>query len=304
MPVYELTAANPEPGRLADLALWRDDDGRPYAASRFPDAPDFTCDSWCYESPLDLIDAGDAGGGALELVHRWQDNEKLCIRTRVTPEPGAVDVCAWIEAGPELGGAVPDPPLTPNLCWQLRRAPGFASQPDPYPQFVERCFIFTGAGLTFLHQTERRPIPVRPADHEYNNPPWVQMYSPRWQPCQRAGPDTWADYSPDRYAYPVIGCVSRDRRHLAALACRRPSALCQAWHDCMHNNPVWEPGPGGRMEWHLRMYVLENDPEELLRRLDRDFPDVPAVGEAASVPRPWPSPSIGPAAKDAHNESG
>ena len=166
-------------------------------------------------------------------------------------------------------------PQSLNLCWQLRRAPAFASKPDPYPQFIKRCFIFTQNGVVFLDKTSRRPIPVRQADDMYNNPPWVQMYVGLWQDVPRTNPKAWADYSPDRYAATVIGAVSRDRKHLAALANDSADTMCQAWHDCMHNNPQWLPvhSPPDKRVWRLKMYVMENDPEALMARVIKDFPN-------------------------------
>jgi hypothetical protein len=50
--------------------------------------------------------------------------------------------------------------------------------------------------------------------------------------------------------------------------------MCQAWHDCLHNNPQWQPAdaPPGRRIWRLKIYALENNPDALLARVDKDFP--------------------------------
>ena len=39
----------------------------------------------------------------------------------------------------------------------------------------------------------------------------------------------------------------------------------------MHNNPAWEDEDGGQV-WRLKIYAMENDPDELLRRMGEDFP--------------------------------
>ena len=194
--------------------------------------------------------------------------------TTVTPEPGAIEfrVKAVTESGPT--DALPKTLPPPNLCWQLRRSALFTSRPDPYPEFIKRCFIFTTKGRTFLDQTVRRKIPCRPPDDNYNNPPWVQMYVGDWQEIPAVTTNSWADYSPDRYVGTVIGAVSRDAKYLTAIANDSASLMCQAWHDCMHNNANWQPAdaPAAQQVWRLRIYAMENDPTALLARVVRDFP--------------------------------
>jgi hypothetical protein len=273
-------STNPEPRRLPALSVYNDDKFSPgrvltMVVATFPNVPNFTCDSWCYESVVDFLGARALDGGRVELRHRCRDQWRAIVVTTVTPEPGAVEFLARLES--DKGSAAGFPPyLQPlNLCWQLRRAPAFASQPDPYPEFVKRCFIFTEKNVTFLDKTTRRPIPVRAANDPYNNPPWVQMYVGVWQDVPKTYPKGWADYSPDRYTATVIGAVSRDRKHLAALANDSADSMAQAWHDCMHNNPQWLPAqsPPENRVWRLKIYAMENDPDALLARVKKDFPD-------------------------------
>jgi hypothetical protein len=274
-----VTADNPDPKTLPTLSVWVDDK---FSATKkltmvsatFPNVPDLVCDSWCYESAVDFLDARALEQGKVELRHRVRDQPHLLLVTTVSPEPGAVEFAARVQLEQAGVGTLPDQPPFVNLCWQLRRAPNFASQPDPYPEFVKRCFIFTDKGRTFLDQTTRRKIPVRPADDRYNNPPWVQMYVGAWQPVPQAGPTSWADYSPDRYVATVIGTVSRDGKYLAALANDSATVMAQAWHDCLHNNPPWLPpaAPPAERVWRLKVYAMENDPDALLQRVVKDFP--------------------------------
>jgi len=266
-------ARNPEPQSLPSLEV-RQEDKLILVSATFPKVPDFTCDSWCYESAVDFIGARSLDGGRLELRHRVRDQRRVVLTTVVTPEPDAVEFAARAGVDPQIGGNLPDALLVPNLCWQLRRAKDFASKPDPYPEFVKRCFIFTDQGRTFLDRTVRKKIPCRAADDRYNNPPWVQMYVGRWQEIPKVGPTSWADYSSDRYVATVIGTVSRDGTYLAALANDSAPMMAQAWHDCMHNNPLWLPAgaPPAAQSWRLKFYVMKNDPEALLKRVRRDFP--------------------------------
>lgn len=272
MSIPEPTDSQPEV--LPTLRVWHTGDGQQtFLSSTFPEPLRFTCDTWCYEnSILDFDSAQMLEGGVIQLRHRWRYREAIVI-TKATPKPQKVELVAWLE-DPASGERV-DTGEYPNLnaCWQLRYAPSFASKPGTYPDFIKRCFIFTDRGLTFLDQTTRFKIPTFPADHIYNNPPWVQMYLPVWEPLRRAEPNSWADYSTDRYIYPIIGAVSRDGEYLAALATEESHLMCQAWHDCMHNNATWLPAPDGVGKiWRLNIYVLRNDPEELLRRVAADFP--------------------------------
>jgi len=257
-------------------------------STTFPNLPDFTCDSWCYESAVEFLDARPLNGGGVELRHRVRDHPEVLVLTTVTPEPGAVEIVARMAVDTEghPDAQLPDQPVGLNLCWQLRHAPGFASAPDPYPEFVKRCFIFTETGMTFLLDTERRKIPVQEPDHEYNNPPWVQSYVGIWQPIPKVTATAWADYSTDRYITTVIGAVSRDGEYLTAIANDSASTMCQAWHDCMHNNPNWLPqdAPVAEQRWRLKIYAMENDADALLRRVGEDFPNAKHLKEVEPVP--------------------
>jgi len=269
-----VTATNPDPQNLPTLGVWQRDE-MTFVSASFPNVPEFTCDSWCYESALDFIGARALNGGGVELRHRAREHPQVLLVTTVTPEPGAVEFVARAELDKGAAGQLPANLLVPNLCWQLRRAAAFASAPDPYPEFIKRCFIFTDKGRTFLDHTARRKIPCRPADDPYNNPPWVQMYLRAGHPRPKVEPTSWADYSPRRYTVPVIGAVSRDGKYLAAIADDSAKMMAQAWHDCLHNNPQWSPPdapPQGRI-WRLRIYAMANDPEMLLARVAKDFPE-------------------------------
>lgn len=277
-PKVMVTANNPDPKNLPTLGVWEDgslsaEKKLLMVSAAFPNVPDFTCDSWCYESAVDFLSARALDAGKLELRHRVREQPHVILVTTVTPEPGAVEFAVRAELEKEGVGALPAQLPFVNLCWQLRRTPNFASAPDPYPEFIRRCFIFTEKGRTFLDKTTRRKIPVRPAEDRFNNPPWVQMYVGAWQQVPQAGPNSWADYSPDRYVATVIGTVSRDGKYLTAIANDSAPSMAQAWHDCMHNNPLWLPAnaPPEKRVWRLKIYAMENDPDALLKRVVKDF---------------------------------
>jgi len=279
-------ANNPDPQTLPTLGVWENQD-LILVSSSFPNMPDFTCDSWCYESNMDFMGATAIDTGRIELRHRDRAQPYVIIVTTVTPEPGAVEFTARVELDKDKypDAEMPANPPGLNLCWQLRRAPIFASAPEPYPEFVKRCFIPTREGMTYLDKTVRRKIPCRPADHQYNNPPWVQMYVGEWQEIPEAGPEAWADYSTDRYVTTVIGAVSRDENYLTAIANDSSTTMCQAWHDCMHNNPQWLPAdaPTEERRWRLKIYAMKNNPGELLARVGADFPNAKHVYQSPGV---------------------
>ena len=271
-----ISANNPDPKNLPTLGVWQENN-LILVSAEFPNVPDFTCDSWCYESNVDFVDARALGKGAIELRHRDRTQPYVLIITTVTPEPGAVEFSARIELDLDKypDAKMPQTPPGLNLCWQLRRSPSFMSKPDPYPEFVKRCFIFTKNGMTFLDKTVRKKIPCRSSDDNYNNPPWVQMYVGTWQDIPQVTPESWADYSTDRYITTVIGAISRDGKYLTAIANDSATLMCQAWHDCMHNNPQWLPeNKTEERRWRLKIYAMENDPQTLLDKVARDFSNV------------------------------
>jgi hypothetical protein len=277
-----VTAHNPKPAMLPGLSVWeerRNERQLVYVKSSFPNVPNFTCDTWCYESDVEFVDAKEVDGGKVQLRHRWKAHPEVSFVTTVIPEEAAVEFLARPELEPPGSAKLPQFLLNLNACWQLRNAPGFASKPDPYPDFVKRCFIFTDAGLTFLDKTERNKHTRWPPDHQFNNPPWVQVYTPVWRAVMKTPPNSFAAFSAVRYVYPIIGAVSRDGKYLAAIANDTGYNMCQAWHDCMHNNATWtEEKPGARV-WRIRIYAMENNPEALLRRVGHDFPKAMTLKE-------------------------
>ena len=268
------TADNPCSKTFPTLGVWQGQYGILVSAA-FPNVPDFTCDCWCYESEVDFVGARPLDGGRVELRHRSRKNPDVIVVTTVTPEAGAMEISARMELAKEGVGSLPEEGVWLNTCWQLGRAAGFCSAPDPYPEFVKRCFIFTEKGRTFLDKTVRKKIPCRSADDPKNNPPWVQSYVGVWQKIPETRAGAWADHSTDRYVRTVIGGVSRDGKYLAALANDSAQGMAQAWHDCMHNNPQWLPAdaPPAEKRWRQKIYVMENDPDALLQRVAKDFPN-------------------------------
>ena len=82
-------------------------------------------------------------------------------------------------------------------------------------------------------------------------------------------------HSPDRFTTPVIGVVSRDGKYLAAVANDSAGLMWRAYFHCVHNNPNWMPAnePSAQQQWRMKVYVMKNDPNALLARVAKDFPN-------------------------------
>ena len=269
-----LKVPNPDPGTIPSLDVWERRD-ETLVGIEFPGIPGLICDAWCYESEVDLVDMISLDGGRLKLLHRFRSYPHVYLVTLVTPRPGEVEFIAWIEKKRNSEEPLPDKVFTPNLCWQLKRADNFSSKSESYPDFIKRCFMITGEGPEFLDKTDRKPIPVRDESELENNPPWVQNYLRDDQPEPVFNADAWAGTSDSRYSKSIIGAVSKDGKYLTAIANNAAITMCQAWHDCMHNNPLWLPAdvPVDRQIWRLKIYGMENDMEKLVKKVEADFPE-------------------------------
>jgi hypothetical protein len=245
-----------------------------------PEIPGCVLDLLCYEhSGMTYVSHRAVSRHEVELTHRSTEDPNVLLITKVTSEPGAAEIVAraQVDAQRAPDAKLPAKLPSPNLCFRVKRAEeAFSCYPDPFPEFISRCFIFTEKGRTFLHDTVRRRLPRAPEDDPRNNPPWVQMYTPVWLPVTPpSSGQTWYNTSTDRFTIPVIGVVSRDRKHLVALANGSSDEVAQAWQECLHNNPKWLPAdaPPENRRWRVKLYVMPNDPDALLSRVTKDFPD-------------------------------
>ena len=128
--------------------------------------------------------------------------------------------------------------------------------------YISRCFIFTDRGLTILDQTRRE------TEARYRG---GQVYVPSGIGRDDVNP---RPISADRPANGLIGCFSEDGQSLLATAWDHTQELFQGVIVCIHNDPrVGGLRPGERKLLHGKIYLLKNDPAELLRRFHRDFPD-------------------------------
>ena len=107
-----------------------------------------------------------------------------------------------------------------------------------------------------------------------------------FQTAPEVGPDAPGGYSRDRYITTVMGAVSYDGKYLTAIANDSADAMHQYWHCCFHNNPQWLPldAPTAERRWRVKVYAMENDPDALLARVGKDFPNAKHVHPTEAAP--------------------
>lgn len=130
--------------------------------------------------------------------------------------------------------------------------------------YVERSFVFTERGRTWLSETRRTEAALYRGGQVFL-PPWIEAKDANPRPI-----------SADRVTNGIIGCVSGDQRWLLALASDRTFELFEGVYVCLHSDP-WIGGlqPGEVRQIRQRLYLLPNDPNKLLQRYRRDFAPKP-----------------------------
>jgi hypothetical protein len=123
-----------------------------------------------------------------------------------------------------------------------------------------RCFIFTTNGLTTLDKTHRTEQ-ARYRGGQVYVPKGTDLKSVNLRPI-----------SPDQPTNNVIGCFSADNQWLLASAWDKTHELFQGVRVCVHGDPhIGGLKPHETKTVHGKIYILKNDPTELLRRYNRDF---------------------------------
>jgi len=302
--IFEIPVHNPSPETLPSLVVKRPraHDFCVFITTTFPEVPGLICDAWCFEGgTMTFSDARELSGGGVEVRHRMIKHPNVVHVMTLVPEPGAVSYHGRLEmeAG-EVSGSTKTldeiVPLNevPNICFQVKRGLGFQAAPEgaprcsPVPEhaknywenFVSRCFIFTDKGMTRMSDTQRTDTSKDhnfPADDPRNNPPAVQRYYGVWTNV----PEGEGTSSRTRYDIPAVGVVSRDGNHLLAGTGDDVRFISQAWLDCFHLYSQWTPPekPAAEREWNLKIYAMENDPDELLLRVKKDFPGIERLQE-------------------------
>ena len=126
--------------------------------------------------------------------------------------------------------------------------------------YVAKSFIFTRDGLRILDQMARAENAIYRGG---------QVYVPGGIPLEDVNP---RPISPEVPVNGLIGCFSQDGKSLLATAWDQTQELFQGVIVCLHNDPrVGGLKAGEKKELRGKLYVMKNDPAELLRRYHVDF---------------------------------
>ena len=126
--------------------------------------------------------------------------------------------------------------------------------------YLARCFIFTDRGLTTLDKTRRTEEALYKGGQTYV-PAGINLNDVNPRPI-----------SNDQPANGLIGCYSDDSNYLMATAWDHYQELFQGIFVCIHSDPrIGGLKPGETKKLHGKLYVLKNDPQELLTRYQKDF---------------------------------
>lgn len=126
--------------------------------------------------------------------------------------------------------------------------------------YVERSFIFVDGKLTPLDRTRRTTEAIYKGG---------QVYVPEGIGLADVNP---RPISPDVPSNGLIGCFSADGRYILATAWEPYQELFQGVIVCLHSDfRLGGLSPGETKTARGKIYLIKNDPEELLRRYQRDF---------------------------------
>ena len=260
----------------------------PLVWTSFPGLSSSILDIGTYEhSHLDFFSYGAVGGGKYELRHRWSPHPQVVVVTELTPAAGEVELVARMELDTDEypDASFPAELPSPQICFRMVRSDEqFGAYPNDYDDFVRRSFIYTRHGREFMLDISRNPLGTTPLDDPRNTPPWIQIYR-----CAELYPDPIparphpgpSNYTPsfDKAVLPIIGTISQDGRALAAMVSGGSRQVTQAWRTCLHHSFTdeqrWRPAsaPISERRMRLKFYVMENDPDTLLERAQKDFPE-------------------------------
>jgi len=232
-----------------------------------PDIPGGKIDTWYLEA-FCRTGSTKREWGKTTIPHRTElisadaNGRQLRLRTKV--EPG-IEIAHEIRAGQDdvtfdltlksTGDQFVDVDWF-QPCMRVDRFTGLKQS-----NYFARCFIFTDRGMTTLDKTRRTEEAIYRGG---------QVYVPAGINLEDVNP---RPISPEKPVNGLIGCFSADGKYLLATAWDHTQELFQGVIVCIHNDPrVGGMKPGETKKLRGKLYFLKNDPAELLKRYQRDFP--------------------------------
>lgn len=203
-----------------------------------------------------------------ELLHATPDGQELRFQTRVEPsvvvlhevrvEPDGLDLRFLLSN--EGSDPVPMQWFQP-ACIRVAEFTGCSQS-----NYTRKSFVFTAKGRMYLDRI-RRTENARYLGGQVYLPPWTAVADANPRPI-----------SPDRLASGLIGCVSGDGKWILATASDQTHELFEGVYVCLHSDPLIDGlKPGESKRIRQRLYLVPNNPEDLVRRYRKDFPARPAI---------------------------
>lgn len=154
--------------------------------------------------------------------------------------------------------------VDPNCCLNLGTSPDFRHKWDLDHLFM----VFDGRYQPLSNTT--------PTPEQIGRPPWLLMLTPYGKesfPGPQDTGNTWwlVDQLPDEN---LLAAESQDGKHLVGYTWNESAQtmMSNCGNPCLHTGPRPSPElrPGATYRWYGKIYLMENDPEALLKRYRED----------------------------------
>ena len=147
-------------------------------------------------------------------------------------------------------------------CMRVDRFTGTTNKDafEVYPEYIRKCFLMLDGKLTRLPTTpwatKARYVPG-------------QVYAPKGVDRDDVNPRPLSKLVP---SHSLCGCFSSDEKTILAVAWEPYQEIFQGVIACLHNDfRIGGLKPGERKTIRGKLYVVPNDPVELIARFHKDF---------------------------------
>lgn len=147
-------------------------------------------------------------------------------------------------------------------CIRLGDFTGFGNKGKDIDDYLPKCFLFVDGQLARMNT-------IVPWSKKARYVPG-QVWCPKNVPRTDVNPRPLSEIIPSNG---LIGCFSGDENWLFAVAFEPYQELFQGVARCLHSDfRIGGLNPGESKRIFGKIYLIRNDPKELLRRYERDFP--------------------------------